>query len=200
MSRFLTLCAAIFCLSLTAAAGDTAPALDASSSAPEVAAPEPAAPASLLPSDRYPWQLSMGYQYLHFNTPGNSFHVNGFNTSLTRFMNNWFGVETNATEGFGHAGGAANIVAKSFFGGGGPHVAIHNGSKLEPWGHALIGWQHFSTGAGINSALGFMVGGGADYKIRNRFFLRLQADYIGTRLQSTLQKNYSGGAGFVFNF
>lgn len=199
MSRLLTLCAAIVCLAFSAAAGDTL-AADATA-APEAssAAPEPAAPVSLLPSDRFPWQLSVTYQYLHYTNSGITFHNNGFNTSITRFANNWFGVESAATSAFGHAG-PTGFIAKSLFVGGGPHIAIHNGSRFEPWGHALVGWQHFSTGAGINSALGFKIGGGADYKIRTRFYFRIQADYIGTHFQSSLQKNYGGGAGLVFNF
>ena len=107
--------------------------------------------------------------------------------------------------GYGHTGGSPNFVAKSLFVGGGPHVAVHNGSKLEPWGHVLVGWERFrfteyNSGIGKNSALGFMAGGGVDYKVRTRFYFRVQADYIGTHFQSAMQKNYSGGAGLVFNF
>ena len=207
MPRLLTLCAGILCLSLTAAAQDFTAAMGASSSTAEAATPAPArpAPATLYPSERYPWQLGMGFQYQHYNALGFAFHDLGFNTDLTRYVNNWFAMEVNSTMGYGHTGGANSFVAKSFFVGGGPHVAVHNDSKLEPWGHVLVGLERFrfaqfSPGIGSNSALGFMAGGGVDYKFRPRFHFRVQADYIGTRFQSTMQKNYSGGAGLVFNF
>ncbi len=87
MPRLLTLCAGILCLSLTAAAQDFTAALDATSPTAEAAAP---APASLYPSERYPWQLGMGFQYQHYNALGFTFHDEGFNTDLTRYLNNWF--------------------------------------------------------------------------------------------------------------
>ncbi len=204
MSRILTLCAGILFLSLAAGAQDFTAALDATSPTAEAAAPAPA-PASLYPSERYPWQLGMGFQYQHYNTLGFTFHDEGFNTDLTRYLNNWFATEFNTTMGYGHTGGSPSFVAKSFFVGGGPHVAVHNGSKMEPWGHVLIGLERFrfteyNSGIGNNSALGFMVGGGVDYKFYSRVYFRIQADYIGTHFQSAMQKNYSGGAGLVFNF
>jgi hypothetical protein len=200
MLRLLTLCAAILCLSLTAAAQDFTAAMDASSPTAE-----PASPATLYPSERYPWQLAVGGQYQHYNVLGFKFHDLGFNTDLTRYVNNWFAAEINTSMGYGHTGGPNNFVAKSFFVGGGPHVAIHNGSQLEPWGHVLVGLERFrfteyNSGIGSNSGLGFMAGGGVDYKFRPRFYIRIQADYIGTRFQSKMQKNYSGGVGLVFNF
>jgi hypothetical protein len=206
MSRILTLCAGILFLSLTVGAQDFTAALDTTSPTAEAAAPAPVpVPASLYPSERYPWQLGMGFQYQHYNTLGFTFHDEGFNTDLTRYLNNWFGTEFNTTMGYGHTGGSPSFVAKSFFVGGGPHVAVHNGSKFEPWGHVLIGLERFrfteyNSGIGSNSALGFMVGGGVDYKLYTRVYFRIQADYLGTHFQSAMQKNYSGGAGFVFNF
>lgn len=206
MHRLLTLCAAILCLSLTAAAQDFAGGLDATSPTAEAAAPARApAPPTLYPSERYPWQLGMGFQYQHYNALGFKFHDLGFNTGMTRYVNNWFGAEINTAMGFGHTGGSPSFVAKSFFVGGGPHVAVHNGSKMEPWGHVLVGLERFrfteyNSGVGANSGLGFMAGGGVDYKLGPRVAFRVQADYIGTRFQSTMQKNYSGGAGLVFNY
>jgi len=65
MRKLSVLCAALFCLSLTASAQDSTAAFDASN-----AASEPAAPASLIPADREPWQLGVGFQYLQFNVLG----------------------------------------------------------------------------------------------------------------------------------
>src|SRR4029077_12277021 len=55
MRKLSVLCAALFCLSLTASAQDSTAAFDASSSASE-----PAVPASLIPADREPWLLGGG--------------------------------------------------------------------------------------------------------------------------------------------
>ena len=39
-----------------------------------------------------------------------------------------------------------------------------------------------------------------DYAFRRRFSIRMQADYIGTRINGTFQNSVSAGAGFVVNF
>lgn len=199
MRKFMFLLGAVLCLSMTAAAQDSTAALDTSSSASEAAAP-----ATFHPSDRESWQLGLGYQYQHFSVLGQSFSTNGFNTDITRYMNNWFGVEGTAIMGFGNTGTPRNLDAKSFFLGGGPHFAIQNKSRFEPWAHVLVGWEHFrftqTTTIGSNSALGFMAGGGVDYKLGPRAYWRVQGDYIGTHFSSSLQSNYSFGTGVVFNF
>ena len=99
MRKLLLLCGAVLCLSLTAVAQDAPAALDASSPASE-----PAAPAALSPSDREPWQLGIGYQYQHYKVLGQTFHDNGFNTDITRYLNDWFGVEGTVAMGFGNIG------------------------------------------------------------------------------------------------
>ena len=66
-------------------------------------ASEPAAPASLIPADRDPWQIGVGFQYLQFNVLGQTFHDFGYQADVTRYFNNWFGVEGTAIAGFGHA-------------------------------------------------------------------------------------------------
>ena len=118
MRKLLVLCAALFCLSFTASAQDSTAAFDASTAAP---ASEPAAPGSLIPADREPWQLGVGFQYMQFNVLGQKFHDFGYQADVARYLNNWFGVEGTVITGFGHA--APNIDAKSFFIGGGPPAA-----------------------------------------------------------------------------
>jgi Outer membrane protein beta-barrel domain len=207
MRKLIVLCGVVLCLSMTAAAQDFSTGSDASSPAGE-----PAAPAALTPSDREPWQVGIGYQYQHYEVLGRTFHTNGFNTDVTWYVNDWFGVEGTAVFGFGHAPltgtSPLNLTAKSLFLGGGPHVAFHNHSKFEPWVHIMPGWEHFrftqtsnKTGLGSNSAFGFMGGGGVDYKLGTRAALRFQGDYIGTHFQFLpLQNSYSFGGGIVFNF
>jgi hypothetical protein len=187
---------------MTAVAQDAPTAFDASSPASE-----PAAPVSFQPSDRAAWQLGIGYQYQHFKILGQTFHDHGYNTDLTLYLNDWFGVEGTAVMGFGSIGAPLNITAKSFFVGGGPHIAVHNDSRIEPWVHVLVGWEHFRfsqtnnvIGLGSNSALGFMGGGGVDFKLFPRTYWRVQGDAIGSHFGNTRQVNYSVGTGIVFNF
>lgn len=203
MGRLLIVCAMVLSLSLTVAAQDFSAALDTSNSASA-----PASPAALAPADRSAWQLGIGYQYEDFSALGQSFHTHGFNTDLTRYLTNWFGIEGDVAMGFeGHTGAPNQLSVKSLFVGGGPHVAIVNKSRLEPFVHALVGLQHFRftqtsnvLGLGSNSGLGFMGGGGVDFKLRTRMYWRVQGDYVGTRFRSKPEGSYSIGSGLILNF
>ena len=200
MRKLCFLCAALFCLSLTASAQDSTAAFDASSSASE-----PAAPASFIPADREPWQLGVEFQYLRFNVLGQKFHNFGYQANVTRYLNNWFGVEGMASAGFGHTGATPSVDAKSFFIGGGPHVSLHESTHFEPWVHVIAGWERFrftqSTTLGSQSHAAFMAGGGVDYKIGGgRIYWRLQGDFLGTNIGPTFSNNYSFGTGFILNF
>jgi hypothetical protein len=200
MRKLSILCAALFCLSLTASAQDSTAALDASSSASE-----PAAPSSFIPADREPWQLGVGFQYMQFNALGLKFHNFGYKADVTRYLSNWFGVEGAAVAGFGHDGNNPNIDAKSFFIGGGPHISLYNSERFEPWVHVLVGWEHFrftqTTTMGSNSHAAFWGGGGFDYKLRGgRVYWRVQGDFIGSNFGDGISKNFAVGTGLVLNF
>ncbi len=172
MRKLSVLCAAFFCLSITAFAQDSTAAFDASTSASE-----PAAPASLIPADRDPWQLGVGFEYLHFNVLGQKFHDFGYQAGITRYLTNWFGVEGTAIAGFGNLANNSG-TAKSLFLGGGPHITL-----------------------GSISHAAFMAGGGVDYKIGGgRLYWRVQGDYLGTNVGPSISNNYSVGTGVVLNF
>jgi hypothetical protein len=197
MIRFLMLCGAFLCLSLTAAANDSAVAPDASSSASAPAAP---APISLLPSDREPWQGAIGFKYQHMKAYGQSFYNLGMSVDVTRYVNNWLGFEGGIVPCFGHPGpGACSI-----FIGGGPHIVWTNKTRYEPWMHVLPGIEHLrfaqNANQGSNTAFAFTTGGGVDIKFYGKLSWRVQADYIGTHFQSTFHNNYSIGTGAVLNF
>lgn len=205
MCKFLVLCGAFLCLSLTAAAQDSTAALDTNSSVSD-----PAAPAALSPSDRDPWQLQAGFQYQQFNVLGVGFHNFGFNSGIVRYLNDAFGLEGVAQMGFGHTGTGPGIPkrldAKSLFIGGGPHVVWTNSSHVEPWGHVLVGWEHFrftqtgARGLGSNSTFGFQAGGGVDFRLGGHAYWRVQGDYVGTHFNSAVQSSFSVGSGIVVGF
>lgn len=201
MRKLCILCAALFCLSLTASAQDSAAAFDANDTTSE-----PAAPASLIPADREPWQLGVGFQYMHYNVLGQTFHDFGYKADITRYFSNWFGVEGAAIAGFGHLDANSSIDAKTFFIGGGPHISVFNSNHFEPWVHVIVGWERFrftqtSSSLGSTSHAAFMGGAGLDYKFSNgRLYWRVQGDYIGTNVGNGLTTNYSVGTGLILNF
>ena len=201
MRMLSILCAALFLFSLTASAQDSSAAFETSN-----ASSEPAVPASLIPEDREPWQIELGFQYLHYDVLGLSFHDLAYQAGVTRYLTNNFGVEGTAIAGFGHAGSSPSITANSIFLGGGPHISLLNRNHFEPWVHVIAGWERFrftqSTTRGSNSHAAFLAGGGIDYKIgMGRLYWRVQGDFLGTNVGGNgFSKNYIFGTGLVLNF
>jgi hypothetical protein len=203
MRKTLIVCGAALLLSLISVRGaDAAPCY-----------PNNEAPGIYVP-DRGCWQLGVGYEYQHFNVLGTSFHNHDYNANLTRHLFDWLtggdgrltvGIEGAVYAGFGgQTTGSPSLKAKSLFVGAGPHLAIPNRSRFEPWVHGLVGVERFrfTQGAvlGANHALGFMVGGGVDIRLAPRLAFRVQGDYVGTDFQSSIQSNYGAGAGLVLYF
>src|SRR5690242_1510675 len=86
-------------------------------------------------------QLAIGYQFNGIRltdqtaTSSGKFHTSGFNISAVRYVNDWFGFEAQIGFGFGHTGTATtpnNLVAKSVFFSGGPHISFRSSSRWEP--------------------------------------------------------------------
>jgi hypothetical protein len=161
------------------------------------------------------FQLGIGYQYQTHSAFGRSFHNNGANETFAVHIADpltsadWLisgALEATLAAGFGgQTTGLPRLNAKSVFAGAGPHLAFENRSRLVPWVHLLVGVEHFrftqfSPTLGSNSCFGFMVGGGTDFKVTPHIAWRLQADYLATTFQSSLQSNYSVGSGFILDF
>jgi hypothetical protein len=190
-------CMLVFCLCLTSAAVS-------------------ARAQQIYEADRGTFQISGGFQYQHYHEFGRTFHTEGANEGFAYRVTDvvdsvdWKitgSVEATAVEGYhGFTTGAfPNVKAKSVFIGGGPRLMLENKTRVEPWVHLLVGWQHFrfnqtASGLGSNSAFGFMAGGGVDIKLVPHFAWRGQVDYIGSTFRSSLQSNYSFGTGIVFDF
>lgn len=164
--------------------------------------------------DRGCFQLGVGYEYQHFNVLGTSFANHDYNVNFTMHLFDWLtgaegrltvGAEAALNGGFdGHTSGTPSLDAKSIFVGGGPHVAIANRSRFEPWAHVLFGLQHFrftqGPTLGSNNAFGFEAGGGVDIRLAPRVSWRVEGNYVGTHFQSTIQSNYGAGTGLVLSF
>ena len=194
MRNFLALCGTVLFLSVAVAAQDSSSVMASYSAASSAASPQrPKALAS------YPWQVTVSYEYLRFNVFGSSVNLHGFNTSLTRYTNNWFGFEGDVGPVFGSLG---NQPFRLLWYGGGPHLAYRHGGKFEPWVHGLFGGAHLFplTSSGGLNAFGYTAGGGLDIKLNQRVYWRLQGDFVGTRFFGQWQKNEQFKTGLVFNF
>jgi outer membrane protein W len=206
MRKFVFVFAALFCLSMSAAAqdstADSSATLESASPASEPA--EPAAPKSLSPADREAWQIGAGFEYLHYKSLGVTSNDYGYHTAFTRFFTNRLAAEATLYSGFGHTTTSPHFTAKSIFVGAGPHYAFITAGRFEPWVHVIPGFQHFrfTQGAilGNNNGFGLLGGGGVDYKFGGRAYWRFQADYVGTRVGGQFNSSYAFGTGILFNF
>jgi hypothetical protein len=208
MRKFLVVCGAVLFLSLTSAAATDPP------TSPEPSAQ--AAPAGFFSAERGRFEVGINYQFQRYQVFGSNFDNNGilssFNVHLFDPLTSVSWRITAALEGAvgagfgGHTGGTPNLEVKSVFVGGGPRLAFESGSRLEPWAHLLVGWQHLrytqTPTLGSNSAFGFMVGGGVDIKLIRSVYWRVQADYLGTHFPppQTIQNNLSVGTGPIVTF
>src|SRR5207245_627137 len=164
-------------------------------------------------NEYFSWQVAVSYEYTRFRTPGGYFQMHGINTSATRFVNSWFGLEGDVGADFGSIPNGVtfgpipqnlNPAAHMIFYGGGPHLTRRTDSRIELWVHGLAGGSHFrftqTSGPGSANGLGSVAGGGADWKLGPRTHLRAQGDYLGTRFFSTFQHSFQIKGGLVFNF
>jgi hypothetical protein len=211
--------AAIFSASLLPAASLSQPAAAAAfSSAPSFA--PPAAPASALGSpapdaspspspdpkfvyggrDDFRWQLAIGADWIRFRSSIFNASAVGFNTSVTYFTNEWFGIEGAVSTGF-----APQIFdrehVKLLVYGGGPKIAWRE-KKWEPWVHAIFGGSHEQpqTAGHSRNSYAIEAGGGADYRFNPRLSGRLEADWVRTGFFSQSQNNFQLMGGVVFHF
>lgn len=203
MRKILMLCGAILILSLTAAAQDSTETL---------AAPSPAgAPATPKPSnsvDEFNKQITISYEFPEFrNVGGLTFHGNGLNVNFNWYHNDWIGFEGDVATNFGmtpYKPFPQGISDDSVFFGGGVRFGYRRKRKIEPWGHVVVGLQDFvftQTGTvGHNHGVGYLIGGGVDYKLAPRLYLQGEFDYLGTHILSANQNNFKIDVGVGFNF
>jgi len=167
--------------------------------APRPVAPQPS-PQRFPTPDEYGWQVSMSYTYTHLRFPGNARNMNGFSTSIIRYVNDWFGLEGNVTGAFSSLPG--NLDGKYFFYGGGVHIAWRNTTRVDPWGRILVGRARVlpQTALGKRDTIAYVGGAGVDLKLTGRLYFRVSGDYFGTRMFNSSQNNYQASGGVVVNF
>ena len=192
-----------------AAAFSSAPSL-ASTTAPASALGSPTPDASPSPSpdpkfvyggrDDFRWQLAIGADWIRFRSSIFNASAVGFNTSVTYFTNEWFGIEGAVSTGF-----APEIFDKEHVKllvyGAGPKIAWRE-KKWEPWVHAIFGGSHEQpqTAGHSKNSYAIEAGGGADYRFNPRLSGRLEADWVRTGFFSQSQNNFQLMGGVVFHF
>jgi len=195
MRKWIVFCVAALCLAGTVSAQNSASALP-------LAFPSPSS-ASQRSSDDPLWLFGVGYDYQRCNLCGVDVNMNGVQTSVTRFLNDYFGVEGNLTATFGSTTsdvcGCVHFLTYT----GGARIQWR-GHKVEPWVHALFGGAYSRHTQGIAPAsfngIAILAGGGADIKVNPHFAVRGQFDYVPTHLIGLWQNSYSIGGGIVFGF
>ena len=157
-----------------------------------------------------------GYQYTRFGSPCSGCsgaNANGWDTSLTGNLNNWFGVAADFSGAYASPSGVALHTYTYTFG---PQVTMRRGGGFTPFAHALFGGFHTSAdfsslfGSGATAStngFAFMLGGGADVKIAKSMDLRaIQFDWLSlhdndlARLGTSLNKNVRIATGVVLHF
>jgi hypothetical protein len=170
----------------------------------EPAAPEPSPKPSprFIYSDRddYRWQLFLGVSFERFRSSVYSASAVGTDTSLTYFLNDWLGVEGGVATFFAPAILHTEHVKLANYGVG-PRITWRR-PRWEPWFHGIFGGTHALPHTGLSSSNGvaLQLGGGADYRLAPRLSLRLELDYVRTRLFEQWQNNGVGDLGLVFHF
>ena len=129
-------------------------------------------------------EFFLGYSWLNSGNVVNgfkngaplSFKLNDARSGLivdgTYFFKNWVGFTLDVATHFGK-----NYNASEFFAG---PTFRYPSSRLQPFGHFLIGGSRLSPGNfETDDSLGFAVGGGLDLRVHRNLSLRIaQADYI----------------------
>ncbi|MGA3176850.1 MAG: outer membrane beta-barrel protein [Candidatus Acidiferrum sp.] len=146
------------------------------------------------------WELSFGADYVKFQSP--TIHANtvGTNTSGSYAVSDQFGVECAVATAFGREIYDREHV-KLLIVDCGPRI-VWGARKVARWGHVLAGWSHLQpqTAGNSRSAFSIVAGGGADYRVKEGFSLRVEANYVRTTFFNSSQNNIQAGVGVVYHF
>ena len=139
------------------------------------------------------WEMGLGYTFVRFRSSLFNASMNGLDTTVSYYLRDHLAVEGNVTAAFSED--ARNL----FYGGG---VKVSKGHpNLQPFAHALIGGAHiFPRAATGNNGFAFRVGGGAETKLQQRLWLRVEADYVRSQLYSSGQNNFQAVASMNYRF
>jgi len=141
------------------------------------------------------WELGLGYTFVRFQSSLFSASMNGLDTTVSYYLRDHIAVEGDVTAAFGSQSSDAKYL---FYGGG---VKVSKGSpKLQPFAHALVGGIHMFPQATSNNGFALRLGGGAETKLKQQLWLRIEADYVRSQLYSSGQNNFQAVASVIYRF
>jgi len=148
----------------------------------------------------YNLELALGVSIIRFSSSVYDATGVGFHSAAAFFFNNWLAIEGAVSSGFAPTI-FANEHVKILTYGAGPKISLGR-QRIEPWVHVLAGGIHAMPQTALGGKNGFQVtaGAGADYGLNPRLSVRLEGDYVGSRLFSTWQNNFQGIVAFVIHF
>jgi hypothetical protein len=148
------------------------------------------------------WELFAGYSHEIADIDRSKTHLEGFHVSAAENVNRWFGGVLDFSAHFKRINGITVDTESVAFG---PQIAYRKFDKLTPSVHVTLGVVHGSQGFLGNSTsgthFGVVAGGALDYKLRQKFAIRIiEPDYIRTTFQDLPRNNIRLSTGLVFRF
>jgi hypothetical protein len=193
---FLIPMAEVTAQEMSAAALAPAPSLGAAFPAPQ---PQPRPQTSRDDAVRDTWELGLGYAAVGFRSSLFNATMSGLNTTVSYYLRDHFAVEGSVTSAFGSQS-SSSAAAKYIFYGAGVKLSAGN-RKLQPFVHALVGGVHmFPQTANSNNGFAVQLGAGAERRMRQRIWLRLEGDYVRSQLYASGQNNFQAVAAINYRF
>ncbi len=170
------------------------------------------------------WEVFGGYSFARVDispdlAPVGLDNINqhGWHASVTENVNKWFGGEAEFTGTYAQPSltdpilGTVKLKTSAYSFLFGPRFTFRRLPRLTPFAHVLIGGVNFRVSTplapGITESqteFALKVGGGLDFKLSERFALRIvQADYVRTHFSDfddDRQNNLNFSTGIVFRF
>ena len=156
-------------------------------------------PLLVLAQDTPKAEVFGGYQFTHLGSSGTSENLNGWNASVTGYINKDVGVAGDFSGSYKTISGVTGHLYTYTFG---PVVSLNHQGTFNPFVHALFGGARLGGGGSSIDGFTMMMGGGADAKISPRLAVRLgQVDWVYYRFQGVGEsKNVRISTGIVFRF
>lgn len=149
-----------------------------------------------------PYEVFGGYSYLR----DDGHNLNGWTGTFIVNVNSWFAIAADFDGHYGsHRVGPVKVRAREHGFTFGPHVSLHNHSRVTPFAFALFGGAHENVKvAGFTeSTTGFAanLGGGLDVRVNEGVSVRLiQFDASYTRFHGEGKTSPRFSTGLVFHF
>jgi hypothetical protein len=146
-------------------------------------------------SDAPAGEVYLGYSFLNGDTLSKA---SGFEAALTGNVNDWLGLKADLS---GNYKSIAGLHAREYNMLFGPQLNRRM-DRVNLFAHGLFGVAHISSDfAPSDTAAAWVLGGGADYKLTDRFSWRIaQLDYHGAHVFSNTQTDFRFSTGPILRF